>query len=161
VNGDVYEGDFVKGEFTGTGRYTRKSGGYYEGEFRNWMFHGRGRLIDDSGNTWEGTFADGRLKGIAKSTGQLGSYEGEFKDWLFHGKGKLRLANGDLYEGGFANGVYEGQGTLKYATPKPDGRKEDSGVWRYGYLPNETERKQVKTNVEPRSTRSASSSTRP
>jgi len=148
VNGDVYEGDFVKGEFTGTGRYTRKSGGYYEGEFRNWMFHGRGRLIDDSGNTWEGTFADGRLKGIAKSTSQLGSYEGEFKDWLFHGKGKLRLANGDLYEGGFANGVYEGQGTLKYATPKPDGRKEDRGVWRYGYLPNETERKQVRTNVE-------------
>jgi hypothetical protein len=148
ANGDVYEGDFVKGEFTGTGRYTRKGRGHYEGEFRNWMFHGRGRLTDEGGNTWEGSFADGALQGIGKSTSQLGSYEGEFKDWQFHGKGKLRLPNGDLYEGGFANGAYEGQGTLKYATPKPDGRKQDSGVWRYGYLPNETERKQVKTNVE-------------
>ena len=149
ADGDVYEGDFEKDAFTGAGRYTRKDGSRYEGQFRDWKFHGRGGYTDASGsNTWEGSFADGALQGTGKATGQVGTYEGEFKDWLFHGKGKLRLANGDVYEGAFANGMYEGEGTLTYAIPKPDGRKHDTGVWRYGYLPRETERKQVKTNVE-------------
>jgi hypothetical protein len=145
-NGDVYEGRFKKGEFTG-GRFARKDGARYEGEFRNWLFHGRGRLTDRT-STWEGTFVDGLLEGRGRATDWRGTYEGEFKNSLFHGQGKLRLANGDVYEGAFANGFYEGEGTLTYAKRKPDGRKRDSGTWRFGSLPQDAERKQATQNVE-------------
>ena len=134
-NGSFYEGEF------------RKDGARYEGEFRNWQFHGRGRFSDGK-NTWEGNFVDGSLEGRGKATEWRGTYEGEFKSWQFHGRGKLRLTNGDLYEGAFANGVYEGKGTLTYAKPKPDGRKQESGIWRYGSLPRDAERKQTGKNVE-------------
>ena len=148
AGGEVYEGDFSRGEFTGTGNYARKDGSRYEGEFRDWRYQGRGRFTDARGDTWEGTFVDGRLEGPGRASGRGGSYEGEFKDWRFHGKGKLKLANGDLYEGGFENGVYEGQGTLTYAKPRPDGSKQENGVWRYGMLPRDAERKQAQGNVE-------------
>lgn len=147
ANGEVYEGDFNRGEFTGSGRSARKDGAHYEGEFRNWLFHGRGRLTDKS-HTWEGTFVDGNLDGRGKATEWRGTYEGEFKNWQFHGQGKLRLRNGDVYEGAFANGYYEGQGTLTYAKPRPDGRKQDSGIWHFGSLPQDAERKQARKNVE-------------
>ena len=147
ANGDVYEGDFRKGEFTGSGRFARKDGGHYEGEFRNWVFNGRGRYTDKT-NVWEGTFADGMLQGRGKATEWRGTYEGEFKNSQFHGQGKLKLTNGDVYEGAFENGFYEGQGTLTYAKPRPDGRKQDSGVWRFGSLPQDAERKQATKNIE-------------
>lgn len=147
-NGEVYEGDFAKGDFTGSGRYTRKDGARYEGEFKRWMFHGRGRYNDGSGNLYEGSFVNGQLEGPGKATGQHGTYEGDFKQWRFHGRGVLRLANGDLYEGAFEHGLYEGEGTLTYAKPGPGGRKQESGLWRYGMRPHEAERKQAKANVE-------------
>lgn len=147
-SGDVYEGDFRKGDFTGAGRYTRKDGARYEGEFRNWGFHGQGRYADSRGDVWEGTFVDGQLNGPGKATGRQGVYEGEFKQWRFNGRGVLRLPNGDVYEGAFADGMYEGQGTLTYAKPGPDGRKQDSGVWRYGMLARDELLAQTRSNVE-------------
>jgi hypothetical protein len=148
TSGDLYEGDFARGEFTGTGRYARKDGSRYEGEFRNWRLQGRGRFVDRNGDVWEGTFVDGRLEGSGRASGRHGTYEGEFKDWRFHGKGRLKLANGDVYEGGFEDGIYEGQGTLTYGKPRPDGRKKESGVWHYGMLGRDAERKQARSNVE-------------
>jgi hypothetical protein len=148
AGGEVYEGDFSRGEFTGTGRYARKDGSRYEGEFRNWRLQGRGRFVDRNGDVWEGTFVDGRLEGSGRASGRHGTYEGELKDWRFHGKGRLKLANGDVYEGGFEDGIYEGQGTLTYGKPRPDGRKKESGVWHYGMLGRDAERKQARSNVE-------------
>src|SRR5437868_6579723 len=58
------------------------------------------------------------------------------------------MANGDVYEGGFANGLYNGEGTLTYAKPQPDGRKRDAGVWRYGRFANDEERARTRANVE-------------
>jgi hypothetical protein len=147
-DGRVYRGEFVRGDFQGKGRLENPDGTRYEGEFRNWQFHGRGRFTDGQGDYWEGKFVDGQLEGPGKASGKRGSYEGDFKDWHFHGKGRLRLANGDLYEGGFADGLYEGQGTLTYAKPRPDGRKQESGLWRFGMLAQEPERKQAGANVE-------------
>ena len=159
TNGDVYEGDFKKGEFTGSGRFVRKDGARYDGEFRNWLFHGRGRFTDNT-NTWEGTFVDGSLEGQGKATEWRGTYEGEFKSGQFHGQGKLRQKNGDVYEGAFANGMFEGQGTLTYAKPRPDGRKQDSGIWQFGSFPHDGERKRRDRMSKSRCTRRTSCSTR-
>lgn len=144
----VYEGDFSKDTFSGKGTFTRKDGARYEGDFRNYVFHGQGRLSDMQGNVWEGTFVDGQLEGKGKSSTYLGDYEGEFKQWSFNGKGVLKRRNGDVYQGGFADGAYNGEGTLTYAKPKPDGRSKDTGVWRYGSLPNDAERARIRADVE-------------
>ena len=145
--GDVYEGDFSKGEFN-RGSHMTKGGSRYDGEFRDWAYHGRGRYNDGQGTIYEGNFVDGQLDGPGKATSPFGSYEGEFKRWMFSGQGVLKLKNGDVYKGGFAEGVYDGQGTLTYAKARPDGRTQDSGVWRYGSLPNEDERAKTRANVE-------------
>ena len=146
--GDVYDGEFSKSEFTGTGSYKRSDGSRYEGQFRNWMLEGSGRFSDGEGTVWEGTFVNGQLQGPGKSTSKYGTYEGEFRYSMYHGRGVLKMANGDVYEGGFADGLYSGEGTLTYAKPKPDGRKQDAGLWRYGRLANDEERTRTRTNVE-------------
>jgi hypothetical protein len=147
-DGDVYEGDFVKNEFTGSGTLARRDGSRYEGEFRNWTFHGRGRFSDGDGTVYEGNFINGQLEGPGKAAGPMGSYEGEFKAGQFSGQGVLKLPNGDVYRGAFLNGLYHGEGTLAYAKPRPDGRKEERGVWRYGGFVDDAARRRLEQNVE-------------
>jgi hypothetical protein len=145
----VYEGDFEKNEFTGNGVFTTKDGTRHEGRFLKWRPHGAGRFTDTNGNIYEGNFEDGDLVGAGQLWGKAGgSYEGEFKQWRFHGKGVLRLPNGDVYGGQFNYGIYDGQGTLTYAKPRPDGSTEVSGVWRYGRLVDERAERQAQENVE-------------
>ena len=146
--GDVYEGDFNNGDFSRGSYTTGKDGSRYDGEFRNWLFHGHGRYSDGEATTYEGNFVDGQLEGPGRATSPAGSYDGEFKRSMFNGQGVLKLKNGDVYKGGFADGMYDGQGTMTYAKPRPDGRTQDSGVWRYGSLPNEDDRAKTRANVE-------------
>jgi hypothetical protein len=148
-DGGRYYGALVDGKLHGRGRIEWPSGAFYEGEFANGMMWGQGELRYRDGRTYRGEFVRGDFHGKGRFENANGDvYEGEFKNWQFHGKGKLRLTNGDVYEGGFANGLYEGQGTLTYAKPKPDGRKQDTGIWRFGSLPEDPERKQAMKNVE-------------
>ena len=147
ANGEVYEGEFRRGDFV-KGRFSRPDGSHYEGAFSNWLFNGPGRFVDMSGMVWEGHFQNGTLSGRGKVSGHGAFYEGDLQQSVFHGQGVLRLPNGDVYEGGFENGMYEGQGTLTYAKPRPDGTTKQTGVWRYGTLPDEGARKQVNANIE-------------
>jgi hypothetical protein len=148
-DGGRYYGSLVDGKLHGRGRIEWPNGAFYEGEFANGMMWGQGELRYRDGRTYRGEFVRGEFHGKGRLENANGDvYEGEFKNWQFHGQGKLRLTNGDVYEGGFANALYEGQGTLTYAKPKPDGRKQDSGIWRFGSLPEDPERKQAMKNVE-------------
>lgn len=147
--GEIFTGDFDKGEFEGTGTYARKDGSRHEGRFVNWRPHGTGRYTDAAGSVYEGQFIEGQMQGSGRFAGKDGTlYEGEFKQWLFDGQGQLWLANGDSYKGGFSRGLYEGQGTLSYARPRPDGQKQESGVWRYGALSAHKSLRQAAINVE-------------
>jgi hypothetical protein len=60
---DVYEGQFVDGQFTGSGRMTGYDGAVYEGEFRQWMFEGQGRLRLPNGDEYQGGFQRGVYEG--------------------------------------------------------------------------------------------------
>ena len=134
-DGEIHEGDFKNGEFTGTGTYRRRDGARYEGQFQNWRLHGRGKFTDPGGNVYDGQFVNGEFEGKGTLSGPQGNrYTGDFKLWRFEGQGELRLANGDVYRGGFANGNYDGQGTLTFASPLPDGTRQQTGIWRYGML---------------------------
>ncbi|HSA88270.1 MAG TPA: C13 family peptidase [Burkholderiales bacterium] len=148
-SGSYYEGEFADGMMAGKGEARYRDGRAYRGEFALGEFDGKGRFQSANGDVYEGDFKRGEFTGSGRFTRKDGGhYEGEFRNWLFHGQGKLRLKNGDLYEGAFANGFYEGQGTLTYARPRPDGRKQDSGTWRFGSLPQDAERRQERKNVE-------------
>jgi hypothetical protein len=134
-DGEVYEGDFDRDEFSGRGIYSRPDGSRHEGAFLHWMPSGYGRYTDPKGNVYSGNFVTGELTGTGIVILKDGShYEGELKQWMPNGRGLLQLANGDVYKGSFAYGAYEGEGTLTYAKPRPDGRTQDTGIWRYGRL---------------------------
>lgn len=146
---EIYEGEFDKGEFKGSGTYRQSDGAHYEGRFLNWRPHGPGRFTDVMGNVYEGQFDSGEMNGAGRMLGKDGSrYEGEFKHWQFDGQGVLRLANGDEYKGKFAHGLYEGQGTLTYAAARADGRRKDSGIWHYGTLSGDKDKRTLQANAE-------------
>ena len=105
---------------------TWPNGAKYWGPLMFKQPHGRGYLVGPDGQTYEGDFANGK----------------------FHGQGFMRLPNGDEYRGGFANGFFEGQGTLRYAKPQPDGRAQESGLWRRGKLDDAADRARSALNVE-------------
>jgi len=148
-DGDAYEGSFEDDEFSGHGKKTLKDGSRYEGQFQGWRFHGKGIYTDSAGNVYDGQFADGTFEGKGRFVGKNGTaYEGEFTGWRAHGQGVQKLPNGDTYKGRFAYGVYDGEGILSYGKPRPDGRTQVQGTWRYGTLEQPKERARALANVE-------------
>lgn len=59
ANGDVYEGEFVRGVFNGQGTFTSSTGWTYEGEFKNGQADGEGKLIAKDKQIYQGTFKQG------------------------------------------------------------------------------------------------------
>jgi len=131
-NGDVYEGDYVKGIWQGKGKYTQVNGFVYEGDFENGNFNGKGKIVFPNGDAYEGDFVDGKRNGKGKTTWADGGvhegdnvcgkrtgkgkfiwpdgtvYEGDFVDDNLHGKGKLTSVNGIIKEGEFKDGDFLG-----------------------------------------------------
>lgn len=150
VDGDIFEGNFFDGEFTGAGTLKRKDGSTHVGRFIKWRSDGAGVYADASGRSYEGNFTDGIPVGKIVIRNKEGMrYEGQSKDWRMHGKGELRTAEGDTYKGSFAHDLYDGQGTLTYAKPRPDGTTTESGIWRFGrlYAAEENAKRQLEAAV--------------
>lgn len=99
INGDVYEGEFIKDRKKGKGIFRYINGDIYEGEYSNDKCKGKGIY----------KYKDGRY------------YEGEFLEDKIHGKGMFKYANGDIYEGEFVNDTIDSFGKKTYA----DGRVEE------------------------------------
>jgi group I intron endonuclease len=121
-NGDIYEGEFVDGQFSkgklttelgniyegkfdewviyGEGKHSDADGNFYQGEFKDWVLDGSGQHIDSEGNTFTGNFKEGYLS-YGKKTSPSGEiYEGNFLSWDFFGDGILKNEDG-IYEGLF------------------------------------------------------------
>lgn len=62
-NGDVFDGDFHRGERTGRGIMKFGNGDSYEGEFLNGLSHGTGTYVWRNGEVYVGDFRDGQLMG--------------------------------------------------------------------------------------------------
>ena len=130
--GESYSGDFVDGEFTGTGSYQAKGGEKYTGEFENWRYHGEGTRITNYGAKYFGKFVDGELQGKGEYRQDNGSsYKGEFEYGEFNGKGEYIDDKGNRYIGNFKQGKFHGEGELFYAEPL-DGISHFTGEWKYG-----------------------------
>jgi hypothetical protein len=128
--GAVYQGPFVDGLPSGTGKMTFPNGAVYSGHFLNGSFDGIGLLEERGGNrSYQGQFSEGRRhgKGVQKyETGAI--YEGEFQMGRRHGAGKFSTAL-VVCEGNWELDSFHGRGKL---TEAASGRVLYDGQWKYG-----------------------------
>lgn len=115
--GQVYEGEFKKGEREGKGKYYYPNGNRYEGEFKEGVGGGKGVLFFFNGSRLEGEFKNGEVWGKANFYSMNGShYIGEFKNFKKHcDHGIEILKNGEKFEGKFRNDKRNGKGVLTSA----------------------------------------------
>ena len=94
-SGDIYEGNFLGGEYAGLGAKTYSNGDHYVGSWEGGKFHGQGIYRFANGAIQEGLSVRGVAQGLGSYTFPNGDrYSGEFKDGDFHGKGVMRFAEG-------------------------------------------------------------------
>jgi hypothetical protein len=91
-NGELYDGQFDKGEINGKGLYIWSNGEEYEGDFVKGIKHGKGKY----------TWPDGCI------------YEGEYNNGIREGKGKYFWEDGRIFIGRFKDGKPDGKGKIYY-----------------------------------------------
>jgi len=71
-DGNIYEGEFFRGQFHGNGKMIYKNGNVYEGEWINMHREGVGSITFSNGDFWEGKWNDGKatISGIWKKYSQ-------------------------------------------------------------------------------------------
>ena len=126
-NGDIYEGEFVEGQFS-KGKLTTELGNIYQGKFDEWVIHGEGKHLDADGNFYQGEFKDWVLDGSGTHIDSEGNtFTGNFEEgYLYYGK--KTSPSGEIYEGQFKRWVFNGNGILT----NEDGVYK--GIFRHGFL---------------------------
>lgn len=110
-NGDVYEGEFVKGVYNGKGNYKYNNHVKYleyDGFYKDGLLHPEGVLKYANGDVYEGQFNKGIIEGSGKYTYSAENptysyYIGSFKNNMFEDSGRLFYKNGNTYVGQFKN----------------------------------------------------------
>jgi len=59
-DGNIYEGEFVRGQFHGNGKMIYKNGSVYEGRWINMYRDGEGSITFSNDDVWEGKWNDGK-----------------------------------------------------------------------------------------------------
>ncbi|XP_059657687.1 uncharacterized protein LOC132304144 [Cornus florida] len=160
-NGDVYEGEFHKGNCSGSGVYyyhmsgryegdwvderydgygveTWAKGSRYRGQYRQGLRHGAGVYRFYFGDVYAGEWCNGQCHGRGVHTCRDGScYVGEFKWGVKHGLGHYHFRNGDTYAGEyFADkmhgfGVYRFGNGHQYEGAWHEGRRQGLGMYTF------------------------------
>lgn len=168
-NGNTYEGDFIKGVLTGSGKINYSDRAEYIGEIKDWTMHGEGVYqIKSNGESYSGSFVNDVLSGQGEVNYKTGDhyigelvdwvgnglgemikksgehYIGEFKNGIYHGKGKLVYKNKSSFEGRFENGIRHGIGVYTRAKPKGH-KKQVEGLWQHDQYVSEKELNIAKT----------------
>ncbi|CAJ1018405.1 putative MORN repeat [Leishmania utingensis] len=65
-SGNVYEGEFFHGCFSGQGTYHWRNGAMYCGEWRANRMHGEGVYTDAQGHVWKGRYYNGTGPGLIR-----------------------------------------------------------------------------------------------
>lgn len=118
-NGDVYEGNFVDGEYHGQGKYTSHKGWSYEGDFVFGKSRGKGTVTVPGSYTYTGDVRNYKADGFGTRKNSDGTTEsGMWRDGLPHGLGSREFANGDKYYGEMRDGHFVGVGVYLSANGK-------------------------------------------
>ena len=131
----TYEGEFVRGEKHGLGKYKCGEEWEYEGCFsNNEMTSSKGSIRYRNGEAYQGDFKEGRKHGFGIYKWTDGSvFEGWYSEDRKEGHGKFRSANNKIFEGEWKGGKREGRGVLIV------GGKMYPGVWRNDLISSRTE----------------------
>ncbi|OYU46405.1 MAG: hypothetical protein CFE44_02285 [Burkholderiales bacterium PBB4] len=117
ASGQRYEGDWVQDTPSGQGIFQFANGNRYEGDVVAGAPQGKGRMQYASGDDYRGQLRAGVPEGHGNYTWKNGQrFEGDWKSERPNGQGTLTFANGNLFEGSVVNGVPHGQGKLVFAT---------------------------------------------
>jgi hypothetical protein len=140
---EVYEGEFVSGEYEGKAKYTSNStrgthvfegefktampwNGFgslalnpyciYSGEWREGAFFGNAYMRSQDEREYEGGMENSQFSGTGTMKYPDGSsYTGEWKHGKRHGEGTQKSPDGTTYDGEFKDGMFDGLGTLTSA----------------------------------------------
>lgn len=139
-NGDIYDGDMLRGLRHGQGKFIWRNGQEMVGQWMNGKAIGQGTLKLSNGDVYEGSVEDGVPDGSGTMRYASGDhYLGDIRQGQPHGKGvytwvngqrcdcvwvngvamgvgKLTYANGNQYQGALAAGQPQGKGQLNFAT---------------------------------------------
>ncbi|KAJ7961881.1 putative 1-phosphatidylinositol-4-phosphate 5-kinase [Quillaja saponaria] len=133
-----YEGDWVDGKYDGYGMETWARGSRYRGQYRQGLRHGFGVYRFYTGDVFAGEWLNGQSHGCGVHTCEDGSrYVGEFKWGVKHGLGHYHFRNGDTYAGEyFADkmhgfGVYHFANGHRYEGAWHEGRRQGLGMYTF------------------------------
>lgn len=81
----VYDGQMLKGKFSGRGTVKFNNGDQYHGQFKQGRFSGQGRFTSHAGWQYRGKFTAGQLTGRGTLTTKQGKIlRGYFKNGQYH-----------------------------------------------------------------------------
>lgn len=110
-NGDVYEGEFYRGKFSGSGVYYFYKSGRYEGDWVDGKYDGYGVETWARGSRYRGQYRQGMREGYGIYRFYTGDvYSGHWSNGQSHGFGMQTCGDGSCYVGEFKWGVKHGVG---------------------------------------------------
>jgi len=116
ANGDVYEGELLRGKRQGQGELIWANGQRYQGEWVDDRPSGRGQLRFANGDRFEGSVVDGVPEGEGRMDYASGdSYQGQIRRGVPSGRGRYQWANGQVYEGEWVDEKPQGRGLMRFA----------------------------------------------
>jgi hypothetical protein len=116
ANGDVYDGNIVKGLREGKGKFAWANGQRFEGTWHRDIPDGQGKMWFVGGNVYEGDVDKGVPTGQGTMLyGSGDQYVGEFTKGVPNGRGAYTWVNGQTLEGDWIEGVGHGEAVLKFA----------------------------------------------
>eukprot|EP00250_Pteridium_aquilinum_P020751 c24930_g1_i1 orf=735-2099(-) len=133
-----YEGDWVDGKFDGYGVETWARGSRYRGQYRFGLREGYGIYRFYTGDVYSGEWSKGQSHGCGIQTCEDGSrYVGEFKWGMKHGSGYYHFRNGDTYAGEYfadkmhGYGVYQFANGHRYEGAWHEGKRQGLGMYEF------------------------------
>lgn len=114
VNGSLYKGNFLNGDFHNNGEFIYPDGCTYKGNFVNGKREGKGILVTKA-YTYEGEFVNDIKNGYGLlDIKAKGKYKGLFKNGYISGYGEFIFNNNVIYKGEWSSGLFDGTGVINY-----------------------------------------------
>lgn len=133
-----YEGDWIDGKYDGYGVETWSRGSRYRGQYRQGLREGYGIYRFYTGDVYSGEWSNGQSHGCGVQTCEDGSrYVGEFKWGVKHGFGYYHFRNGDTYAGEYfadkmhGYGVYQFVNGHRYEGAWHEGKRQGLGMYTF------------------------------